>query len=219
MGFSLHMADFSGEDLITQYREEPKMLCDSKPRQQFHKSINELQCPPVFKRFPKLDPDTGLEDPKEVLVEGVTACKPVIGEAVGRKEMDKLRKVERNRTVGIRPTYGVKRNRIMGRRENTKAQRPFGCEFKHAVVVNKGYTAKHLCEDPNSAGADYGNREEGLFCDMCSKKLWSFCSAKVTSNCFDEGERAIRGQNSGLKRDNTGTPMHKRYVAVQAWDD
>lgn len=217
MGFSIHIPDFSHEELLPQFKDKKETVCDSKPRQHFYKDINELQCPPVFKEFPKFDEDTGYENITQVLVDGVTTCKPEIGENVSDEDLSRLRKAIKNhpRIGGESWTYGVKRNQVFKRKD----WKPLGCDMKNAVVVSKGYTARAICEHPTSAGPDYGNREEGLFCDMCTKKLWPFCSVKVTANCFDETQRVLRGDHPGFKRGINETSMHKSYQDIQVWDD
>ncbi|EGD93796.1 hypothetical protein TESG_01329 [Trichophyton tonsurans CBS 112818] len=216
MGFSIHIPDFSHEELLPQFKYKKETVCDSKPRQHFYKDINELQCPPVFKEFPKFDEEIGYENITQVLVDGVTTCKPAIGEEVSDEDLSRLRKGIKNhsRIGGETWTYGIKRRHVAKRRE----WQPLGCDLKNAVVVSKGYTARAICEHPSSTGPDYGNREEGMFCDMCTKKLWPFCSVKVTANCFDEEHRVLRGDHRGFKRGINRSSVHKSYEDIQVWD-
>ncbi|GBF64959.1 hypothetical protein TMEN_7676 [Trichophyton mentagrophytes] len=202
--------------LLPQFKYKKETVCDSKPRQHFYRDINELQCPPVFKEFPKFDEETGYENITQVLVDGVTTCKPAIGEEVSDEDLSRLRKGIKNhsRIGGETWTYGIKRRHVAKRREWL----PLGCDLKNAVVVSKGYTARAICEHPSSTGPDYGNREEGMFCDMCTKKLWPFCWVKATANCFDEEHRVLRGDHRGFKRGINGSSVHKSYEDIQVWD-
>ena len=46
------------------------------------------------------------------------------------------------------------------------------------------HRADFLCNNPNSAGPDFANLADGLFCRMWDKTLWPVCTANVTNNCF-----------------------------------
>jgi hypothetical protein len=228
MGFTLHMPDFAGNTAsgrINEYKQDNRFLCDSKPRQHFYSNLteeqfSELHCAPIFKDLPVVDPTSGMEDPSKVLVDGDTRCTPKIGDKVTQDDIIHLRKFAGAGRNGMMPTYGIKRSRITGRKEDgdvddkaVKEKRqtmwPWPCELNHAVIVPNGQSAKELCSHPNSAGPDFGNREEGFLCDMCARKLWPFCSNTVTTGCFDEQARAIRSSN----------PPTKRYENLHLWDD
>jgi hypothetical protein len=240
MGFTLHMPDFAGNTAsgrINEYRQDSRFLCNSKPRQHFYNNLNEeqfseLHCAPIFKDLPVLDPTSGMEDPSKVLVDGDIRCTPKIGDKVTESEIIHLRKFAGVGRNGMQPTYGVKRSRITGKKgeghadekttqEKRQPEQPWPCELNHAVVVPNGQSAKELCSHPNSAGPDFGNREEGLLCDMCTRKLWPFCSNSVTTGCFDEQARAIRSSHLLTKRDAEHSlgGLHWRYENLLLWDD
>ncbi|OAL62408.1 hypothetical protein A7C99_6991 [Trichophyton rubrum] len=152
--------DFSHEELLPQFKYKKETVCNSEPRQHFYKDINELQCPPVFKEFPKFDEETGYKNNTQVLLNGVTTCKPAIGEEVSDEDLSRLRKGIKNHSrIGSESwTYGVKRNQIFKRKD----WKPLGCDLKNAVVVSKGYTARAICEHPTSAAPTMGTRRAVL---------------------------------------------------------
>ncbi|KAL2257699.1 hypothetical protein VTK26DRAFT_9301 [Humicola hyalothermophila] len=51
------------------------------------------------------------------------------------------------------------------------------------------HSAAVLCGSATSAGPDFANGAERLFCRMSDKTLWPFCDAtrRITDNCFDTG--------------------------------
>ncbi|OAL72483.1 hypothetical protein A7D00_3485 [Trichophyton violaceum] len=160
MGFLIHIPDFSHEELLPQFMYKEETVCNSEPREHFYKDINELQCPPVFKEFPKFDEEPGYKNITQVLLNGVTICKPAIGEEVSDEDLSRLRKGIKNhpRIGGESWTYGVKRNQIFKR----KSWKPLGCDLKNAVVVSKGYTARAICEHPTSVAPTMGTRRAVL---------------------------------------------------------
>ena len=95
----------------------------------------------------------------------------------------------------------------------------------HLVVSNHPeYSAKEVCEHPNSLGPDFVSVVEGTYCDMSTSEWWYLCSKTITDGCFDLDTQKMRGDASGHKtvegRDTATARVipGKFYTSSVVWD-
>jgi hypothetical protein len=72
------------------------------------------------------------------------------------------------------------------------------------------HSAKTLCDDSNSWGPDFVSFEEGVFCDMTTKKTWPLCDDATARHCYDWSSHSLVG--GGLFK------REMKYAKVEVWD-
>lgn len=75
-----------------------------------------------------------------------------------------------------------------------------------------------LCESPTSYGPDFVALQEGKFCDMETKTLWSLCGDDQAVDCFDTGAHDIRLTKRLGKRAVPALAGMKSYTQVTDWE-
>lgn len=93
-----------------------------------------------------------------------------------------------------------------------KRYRPW---YRDQLVVdyNPARSVKRLCNSNTSAGPDFANYAEGLFCSMENKVIYPFCDGvRTTTQCFDTELREVV-LSSVLPR-----ASGKKYANVVTWE-
>lgn len=88
-------------------------------------------------------------------------------------------------------------------KKNKRDLRPKPANDTRLVVhESKRWTAREVCEDPNSYGPDYVSLKDGLFCNMETRELIPLCSDTVTEDCFslDDQPAAAAGAKARRRR-------------------
>lgn len=82
--------------------------------------------------------------------------------------------------------------------EGQRRNRPIGGEaftarVRQTLVIGNStqHTAEGLCESDTSFGPDFLNVQDGTFCRMSDKTMFSACSDKVKDNCFDVSAKRL----------------------------
>lgn len=99
--------------------------------------------------------------------------------------------------------------KMLARREQLRAQGDY-CVDRLTISHHAEHSAREVCEMKYSWGPDLVSVVEGLYCDMCERELYPLCAHEHQVDCFDVGERVLRGKESLWQR-------VKRYVNVQVW--
>ncbi|KAK7446355.1 hypothetical protein VKT23_014561 [Stygiomarasmius scandens] len=95
------------------------------------------------------------------------------------------------------------------RRRAGLQKRSPGVSGQLIVSSDSQHSAKELCESATSYGPDFVSIPEGLYCDMGPKELYSLCSEKEKTKCFDLESKTVVDGKRGLKRE---------YNKVHQWD-
>ncbi|KAF1936612.1 hypothetical protein EJ02DRAFT_459395 [Clathrospora elynae] len=203
-GMSLHIRDFSGESgLLRQYNEDQGRLCENTARMTFHSDIR----PDDIVRF--FDPP--LEYMRE---ESADPMNSTAGALVNPDQgKDRTTRAYADGTnLDVRKLRKRQSRDLHGRRK-MKARGVKNLDPGHLTVSHmKGHSAKELCDDDMSLGADFVSMDEGLFCDMERAQLWPLCNAALTEDCFDLERQEVR--SNGKKRD---APPKKTYTVTNEW--
>jgi len=99
------------------------------------------------------------------------------------------------------------------------------CRERHLVITESAaHSAKEVCESETSWGPDMAAVQEGMYCDMCSRTVYSICGsaksatpgAKNTGTCFDLKTKQLRVQGKVSRRERDSVPA-KEYQVVKHW--
>lgn len=101
------------------------------------------------------------------------------------------------------------------RREKRKLQRrgQFAQRFDNILIIDDipQHTAQRLCEDQTSAGPDFVNPVDGVFCDMKSKTTYPLC---------DDGSVAPPTYGNGTRDKSSMVPcfdIETKTLSEQIW--
>ncbi|KAK0616581.1 hypothetical protein B0T14DRAFT_523450 [Immersiella caudata] len=89
--------------------------------------------------------------------------------------------------------------------------------YRDQLVVdyNPARSAKRLCNSDTSAGPDFANHAEGLFCSMEDKTIYPFCDGvETTTECFDTERQEVISGSAVLPREN----RKRKYAKVLTWE-
>ncbi|KAK0622390.1 hypothetical protein B0T14DRAFT_552848 [Immersiella caudata] len=136
-------------------------------------------------------------------------------------------------TEGARLPRDMTTGTILDRRVENRLQEPGKwCQERRLVISEfEGHSAKDVCESGSSWGPDMAVVPEGLFCDMCTRKVYPICGAKKKKQapgefgilggqlCFDLKVKELRVQGKIASRqvlESEGVKM-KEYEVVKEW--
>lgn len=91
--------------------------------------------------------------------------------------------------------------------------------MKSQLIVGDagGQSARFLCDSDTSVGPDFVNTNEGVFCDMGSKKVYDICHSRSQSSCFDvESKMLLPASNATVASFRT-RQVQSPYDTVIDW--
>jgi hypothetical protein len=204
---SIHIRDFTtDQDLLQQYTDDQKRLCQNSARMTFHSAFAPDAIPAFFS--PPLgytrqgdsgttsggglkNPDQGVDRHRRAYNDGAPALPP-----------QRRRFARRRSMTGI---AGVKNN-MPG----------------YLVVSEMDHSAQELCEHHASLGPDFVAVKEGFYCDMEAAKWWPLCKDEQSQGCFDLDIKVVRGYaaaaNSTLHSLSFDPVPVKNYGSVNVWE-
>ncbi|KAF8538049.1 hypothetical protein BDD12DRAFT_742851 [Trichophaea hybrida] len=82
------------------------------------------------------------------------------------------------------------------------------------------HSATELCTSKTSIGPDFVSHNEGLFCDMSKKELWSICNEIQSHACFDTETNEMRPGNDVRGQDKSSGRVvpEKSYKRITHWE-
>lgn len=106
------------------------------------------------------------------------------------------------------------------------------CQERHLVVTrHAAHSARDVCGSQSSWGPDMAAVNEGLYCDMCTRKVFPICGAKKKpapgkvgilggTICFDLKTKEFRVQGKVASRDVLAREgvQRKEYHVVKEWN-
>jgi hypothetical protein len=112
------------------------------------------------------------------------------------------------------PNSSTNSTRMLARRDMSSHEHSHTATASSRLVVSekKGQSASELCHSTTSRGPDFVSLDEGVFCDMDSRKVYPSCNDHVTGDCFDLSHRTLVLQGKLLPR-----RMQKDYSEIIAW--
>jgi hypothetical protein len=123
----------------------------------------------------------------------------------------------RGRTRGASGQMTARNNETAINRNQAPPKKPYRPWYRDQLVVdyNPARSVKRLCNSDTSAGPDFANYAQGLFCSMEDKVIYPFCDGVGTiTQCFDTGAQEVVLRGSILPR----ASGKKKYAKVVTWE-
>lgn len=200
---SFHVNDLiPATDKLDEYSANTDYLCKSSPRFSFWGNLLPNGIPPFFDpplqyQIDSVSGGQGADVDPDLVIDKVTYDKSVYmyqGEPKSSKRASRPDKPRSTNRDGYNP------------------------DPSHLVITQQvGHSAKELCEHPNSYGPDLVSLNDGLYCDMVDKTLYNLCDKRITSNCFDLGNRRLVGLLNARGESSTAGVRQKLYENVAEW--
>ncbi|KAF6782738.1 hypothetical protein CSOJ01_15969 [Colletotrichum sojae] len=204
---SFHVKDMlpSNDKMRLYEKDNNKYICRSTPRFAFWKNLEPGSDIPIFN-----PPLQYHEDSKAIGYEGADKDPD--------RALDKDGEYDRNVATYTRPKWTREAaEAFQGRTYRRNNNRPDVARLSkrqnsninpdHIVVTEiDGQTAREICEHPNSIGYDIASYVDMKYCDLSERKLYDFCNATITHNCWDANSTTLvgainaRGEESGPRK-------------------
>lgn len=211
-GFSAHLIDFNLDASVwKQWQNDSHQMCGSDARFRMYETLNERQCPQVFKN----PPAPGAKIP----MEEIPGChpddkhpEPHTDHAISDQDEYNLYVAEGSRDPvwSPPPVLHSHYKRVNAKERRGVHKRLFSERFVSSV--HPDHTATELCGDPASAGPDFYSEYEHLFCDTTNHKLYQICSDQIKTDCFDLEAKKIRPDGHLVTR-----AEWPEYSDIQHW--
>jgi len=190
VGMSLHMSDFNGDSgLLKEYNDKKDNLCNSKAR---YNRIGDFEKgEDADNAFPYF-----FSPPLQYNKDGSDK---------DEKAIFKPGKVNAKRDAPAAPVNATMNGSID--------------RLGHVVISEyKAHSATELCESSTSRGPSFVAIEEGMYCDMSTKKPHPVCAQGVTTACFDtDNNRLLSQPRRRHARDLETRDIHKQYITSETW--
>lgn len=212
-GFTAHLIDFNLDaSLWKSWQEDPHQMCGSDARFRMYETLNERQCPQVFKNPPM----PGAKIP----MEEVPGCHPDdkhpdphTDPAISDEDEYDLYKAEDVKDPAWAPLEQHvghwKRGEARERRRIKKRA------FSEQLISSPHpeHSARELCSDLASTGPDFHSQHENLVCTVGSDhRLYEICSDAIKTDCFDLQAKKIRPDGHSVTR-----AEWPEYGDIQYW--
>jgi hypothetical protein len=204
-GLSLHMRDFTGDPgLVSQYQNNTDRLCKNTARMTFWPDI--APDSEIFIFSPPLEYTGNTnENSDDPLAEDTTGSltEPDQGKDRGNRAYPDGTDLK---------GWNISKKRHA---RDVKSRRGIKEKLAETIVVSHWptHSAREMCEDPMALSSDFVSVQEGLFCDMTSRKLWPVCTPSITTDCFDIQNLTLNLDSSNKR----GETPHKSYTKQREW--